>query len=75
MQLMTVAEVCQILRLSDSKVYSMCSKKQLISYKFGRSVRVDAASVEAILKKPLSIEKQKKGAAERGPLKFFGKYA
>lgn len=75
MQLLTVAEVGQILRLSDSKVYSMCSKKQLICYKIGRSVRVEGASVEAILKKPLSAEKQKKGTAERGPLKFFGKCA
>lgn len=75
MQLLTVAEVGQILRLSDSKVYSMCSKKQLICYKIGRSVRVDGASVEAILKKTVKCRKTKKGTAERGPLKFFGKYA
>lgn len=48
-QLMTVAEVAVVLRVSKMTVYRMLESGELASHKIGRSFRVPRSSVEQML--------------------------
>lgn len=75
MELLTVKEVATLLRLSDSKVYSMVSRGQLKGHRFGRSVRIEKVSVEQLLHQPLaSSSSTKRPASTVGSLKYFAQY-
>ncbi len=53
--LLTIPEVCKLLRLSRSMVYKMLDAGELASVRFGRSRRIPQAAVEQLLESRLQV--------------------
>lgn len=53
MELLTVEEVAQTLKLSKSMVYLLCQQGKLPTVRFGKSVRVPGPALEAWLREQI----------------------